>query len=390
MTTPSESRQKASELRCALIIPTYNNGKTVRGVVEAALEWCADIIVVDDGSTDSTTRALSALPAGVEVLRYADGRNRGKGYALRTGLRHALRRGFDYALTMDADGQHSPADIAALLAEEEAHPGSFIIGARDICADGMPARNTFANRFSNFWFHLFTLVRLSDTQSGFRLYPLREVGAMRFFTPRYEFEVEVAVRLAWRGVRVVNVPIGVRYPADRVSHFRPLPDFLRISLLNTVLLLAALLWHYPVCCWRWLRGGKWRGFLSRNLLHSGESASRMASGVAFGVMMSVMPIWGFQTAAAVGGAHLLRLNKIVVAAFANVSLPPVIPFVVLASLHLGCLLMGSEMPALPLPASPQEATICAASYALGAVALGAVLGAAAWPLAWIAIRMLRR
>lgn len=388
--TPSESRQRAGKLRCALVVPTYNNCKTVRGVVEAALEWCTDVIVVDDGSTDATPQTLADVPAGVEVLRYADGRNRGKGYALRTGLRHALRRGFDYALTIDADGQHSPADIATLLAEEEAHPGSFIIGARDIRADGMPARNTFANRFSNFWFHLFTFVRLADTQSGFRLYPLREVGVMRFFTPRYEFEVEVAVRLAWRGVRVVNVPVSVRYPADRVSHFRPLPDFLRISLLNTVLLLAALLWYYPVRCWRWLRAGRWRGFLSRNLLHSGESASRMASGVAFGVMMSVMPIWGFQTAAAVGGAHLLRLNKIVVTAFANISLPPVIPFVVVASLHLGCLLTGSEMPALPLPSSPEEATSGVTSYALGSVALGVVLGAAAWPLAWMVIRMLRR
>lgn len=388
--TPEECRLTAQRLGCALVIPTYNNGGTVARVVAEASRWCADVIVVNDGSTDNTAAELAKVPQNVEVTGYADGKNRGKGHALIKGLRRASERGFRYALTMDADGQHFAADAAALLAEEEAHPGSFIIGARNIEADGMPRKNTFANKFSNFWFRLFTLVCLTDTQSGFRLYPLEAMRGMRFFTPRYEFEVEVAVRLAWRGARVVNVPIRVAYPPDRVSHFRPGADFLRISALNTVLLLVAVLWFYPVRFWRWLRSGEWRSFLSRNLLHSGESAARLASGVALGAAMSVMPIWGFQTVAALGLAHVMRLNKIVVGAFANISLPPLIPLIVYGALHLGGLLLGHEVSLSMTEATAESAAESVADYAVGSAALGALLGVAAWPVAWGLIRIFRK
>lgn len=388
--TPEECRLTARQLGCALVIPTYNNGGTVAHVVAEAAQWCADVIVVNDGSTDNTANELAHVPDGVEVTGYADGKNRGKGHALIKGLRRAAERGFRYALTMDADGQHYAADADALLREEETHPGSFIIGARNIEADGMPQKNTFANKFSNFWFRLFTLVRLSDTQSGFRLYPLEAMRGMRFFTPRYEFEVEVAVRLAWRGVRVVNVPIRVAYPPDRVSHFRPGPDFLRISALNTVLLLVAVLWFYPVRSWRWLRSGEWRAFLSRNLLHSGESAERLACGVALGAAMSVMPIWGFQTVTAIGLAHILRLNKIVVGAFANISLPPLIPLIVYGALHLGGFLLGHEVSLSLTEATAESVGESVTDYAVGSAALGVLLGVTAWPVAWGLIRIFRK
>ena len=241
-----------------MIIPTYNNAGTIGRVCVEASRWCGDIIVMNDGSTDGTAEILARRPGGVTVLSHPDGKNHGKGAALVAALRQARAMGFERAVTMDADGQHFAEDMAPLLEDEAAHPGSLIIGARDIEADGMPRKNTFANKFSNFWFRLFTLVDLGDTQSGFRLYPLGAMEKMRFFTPRYEFEVEVAVRLAWKGVRVVNVPIKVAYPDDRVSHFRPFADFARISLLNTALFLVALVWFYPVRAWRWLRDGEWK------------------------------------------------------------------------------------------------------------------------------------
>lgn len=101
----------------------------------------------------------------------------------------------------------------------------------------MPSKNTFANKFSNFWYKVETGQTLSDSQSGFRLYPLTRLKGMRFYTPRYEFEVEVIVRAAWRGVAVKNIPIRVYYPPqeERVSHFKPAKDFTRISVLNTCL-----------------------------------------------------------------------------------------------------------------------------------------------------------
>ena len=119
-------------------------------------------------------------------------------------------------------------------------------------SENMPSKNTFANRFSNFWYKVETGQELSDTQSGFRLYPLEKLQNIHFITRRYEFEVEIIVRAAWRGVNVENVPIKVYYPPveERVSHFRPLHDFTRISILNTALVLYALLLYYP---WKFLQ-----------------------------------------------------------------------------------------------------------------------------------------
>ena len=222
-----------------ILIPTYNNAGTIAGVVRRALAQGLSVIVVDDGSTDGTSAALAGLDA--TVLRQDP--NRGKGIALRTGLRAARERGFRYAVTLDADGQHYPEDVPALLAA--GGPRTLVVGSRNLSADGMPSGNTFANKFSNFWFALQTLHRLPDTQTGFRLYPLESLPPLWLMTARYEAELTLLVFSAWRGLRLIPVPVRVAYPEDRVSHFRPLADFSRISLLNTGLCLLALVYGYP-------------------------------------------------------------------------------------------------------------------------------------------------
>ena len=120
-----------------------------------------------------------------------------------------------------------------------------MVGSRNLQADGMPAGNTFANRFSNFWFRVQTGISLPDTQTGFRLYPLHHLPCLGLLTARYESELELLVFSAWRGARLVPVGISVSYPGDRVSHFRPFWDFFRISLLNTALCIIALVYGYP-------------------------------------------------------------------------------------------------------------------------------------------------
>lgn len=226
-----------------VIIPTYNNAGTIRQVVEDVGRYARSVIVVDDGSTDGTGDRLKGL--GVILVRHA--RNRGKGRALQTGFSLALREGFDYAVTIDADGQHFAEDIPAFLEAVRKNPGSLVVGSRNLSVEGMPARNTFANRFSNFWFCVQTGFRLPDTQTGFRLYPLRRMGHLWWLTARYEAELAMLVYAAWQGIDLVSVPVRVYYPPaeNRVSHFRPVRDFVRISLLNTLLCVLAVLYGYP-------------------------------------------------------------------------------------------------------------------------------------------------
>ena len=223
---------------CA-VIPTYNNGGTVAVVVRGVLAQGLPVLVVDDGSVDGTEEALK----GLDIIFLRHQKNLGKGRALKTGLEEARRLGYRFAITIDADGQHDPADIPVLVAA--AGEKTLVVGSRNLTADGMPSGSTFANRFSNFWFTVQTGRKLPDTQTGFRIYPLEDLPSLKLLTSRYEAELTLLVFSAWRGVRMVPVPVKVYYPEDRVSHFRPFADFFRISLLNTVLCVVALVYGYP-------------------------------------------------------------------------------------------------------------------------------------------------
>ena len=240
------------EERACVIVPTYNNERTIVDVLQRIQAFTHNIIVVNDGSTSDTMAVLTAsfqdeLP---EIVDYTP--NRGKGYALMRGFRQALDLGYKYTITIDSDGQHFPEDIPVLLEAFQQHKGSLIVGSRNLTADNMPSKNTFANKFSNFWFRLQTGIPLEDTQSGYRLYPLEAINIRWPITPRYEAELELLVFSAWRGVPVVSVPVRVYYPpeGERVSHFRPFWDFFRISVLNSVLTFGALFYYLPVKIWR--------------------------------------------------------------------------------------------------------------------------------------------
>ena len=230
-------------MKWCVIIPTYNNAGSIVQVVEAVRHYTADIIVVNDGCTDNT----ASLLAPMEVTVVECGRNRGKGYALKVGFRKARACGFDYALTIDADGQHFPSDIPVFIQALHSHPDSLIVGSRNLAEKNMPAANTFANKFSNFWFKLQTGINVPDTQTGYLLYPLRRMGKLWWLTSRYEAELEMLVYAAWHGISIVPVVIRVYYPPTslRVTHFRPVYDFARISLLNTVLCFLAVVYGLP-------------------------------------------------------------------------------------------------------------------------------------------------
>lgn len=234
--------------RYCVIIPTYNNSGTLADVVERALKVCPNVVVVNDGSTDN----IEAELCGINVIVLSHERNLGKGKALKTGLRYAGMNGYTHAITIDADGQHFPEDIPALIEASAEHPDSIIVGCRNLTSENMPRQNTFANRFSNFWFRLQTAQKLDDTQSGFRIYPLESLYGMRLVTSRYEAELELLVFAAWHGISVKGVQVRVWYApeGERVSHFRPFWDFFRISVLNTILCFGALLVGLPLAILR--------------------------------------------------------------------------------------------------------------------------------------------
>ncbi len=234
-----------NSLKICALIPTFNNAGTIIDVVKRTHNQLNDIIVVVDGSTDNTLNSLETLDFSVNIISYP--KNHGKGYALKQGFNYAKEHGYDYVLTLDADGQHFPEDIPVLVNQEITTPNTLIIGSRGLQHDNMPRKNTFANKFSNFWFTLQTGVRLPDTQSGMRIYPLKDVHFPNLLTNKYESELELLVFLSWAGVRIVDVPIRVYYPPaeERVSHFRPFWDFFRISILNTILCCLAIVYGLP-------------------------------------------------------------------------------------------------------------------------------------------------
>lgn len=226
-----------------VVIPTFNNGGTIANVLTRTLKVCQDVIVVNDGSTDDTSTILHSFK---DIILLEHPTNRGKGCALKSGFRKAKEMGFAYAITLDGDGQHQPEDITLFLEANRQHPGALIIGERQQTGDGGGAR--FANRFSNFWFWVQTGRKLKDTQTGYRLYPLKKLLGLSLLTSRYEAELELLVFSSWHGTKIVSIPINVYYPPreERVTHFHPVKDFTRISILNTVLCLLTLVYGLPL------------------------------------------------------------------------------------------------------------------------------------------------
>lgn len=231
--------------KICVIIPTYNNAGTLHDVVADVLNYSSDVIVVNDGSTDSTRQILESFGDTITVVDYKE--NRGKGTALKRGFKRAIELGYEYAITLDSDGQHYPGDLPKFIQAIAENDGSLIIGERDLSNVDINGKSSFANKFSNFWFCIQTGRKLGDTQTGYRAYPLKHLHGLSLLTSRYEAELELLVFASWNGVKIISVPIRVYYPpqSERVSHFKPALDFTRISILNTILCGLAIVYGLP-------------------------------------------------------------------------------------------------------------------------------------------------
>jgi glycosyltransferase involved in cell wall biosynthesis len=199
---------------------------TVARVVGEARLYADTVLLVDDGSQDAT--AAQAAAAGAQVVRHAT--NRGKGAALDHGMRLLAELGFERVITMDGDGQHLADQIPLLLQASDADPQAVIVGARQVDPALVAPLRGFGNRFANRWVEIACGQLLPDTQSGFRLYPLRATLALGTRARRFAFETEVLIRAARSAMPIRSVPVQVFYPpaSERLSHYRPVVDTLRI------------------------------------------------------------------------------------------------------------------------------------------------------------------
>lgn len=382
------TKSKFKALKACVLIPTYNNAKTLESVISKALEYCDEVIVVNDGATDSTPEIISKFKEITVVVHEV---NKGKGMALRNGFKKALELGFDYVITIDSDGQHYPEDFITFLNKVEEIPNSLIIGARNMAVDNVPGKSTFGNKFSNFWFWVETGIKLPDTQSGYRLYPVRRMRNIWLFTTKFELEIEVIVKAAWRGIPVISVPVQVYYApqGERVTHFRPGKDFTRISFLNTYLcILAALFWR-PVMLLRKFTLSNLKRVWREEIVARHESPMKKACSVALGLFFGIVPIWGFQFATALLLAHLLKLNKVVVGLVAQISVPPMIPFILYASVKTGELVLNEKVNLDLNKILTVDALKNVFVYTVGATVLSVVVALAGFLITFISLKLFK-
>ncbi len=316
-------------VRPRLCIPVFDNAESVVAVVRGCLAHTAlPILVVDDGSKIPVEQLLRAdetvLPLlGSHIVIRRFDTNRGKGAAIALAFRDSVADGFTHAVTIDADGQHLPEELPTLLDAMRANPWSLIVGSRDLQGASAPPISKFGRRFSNFWVRFQTDSRVGDSQSGLRIYPLFHVQRMTFRTRRFDFEIEALIRLMWRGVSVVDVPVKVHYPppSERVTHFDKLWDNARISFLNSILVALTLL--------------------------KGRLAPVPAgAALAVGTFIGCSPFLGFHSFLAVLAALVLRLNAGLIFAGTCVSTPPLGIAIAAASIHTGHRILGETPPAL--------------------------------------------
>jgi len=308
-----------SDIWCG--IPVYNNAGTIADIVTRCRLQIADVVVIDDGSTDADLREL-LKPLYVPVLRHP--KNLGKGAALLTAFQYATERGAKYLITLDGDGQHFPEDIPQFVSALASD--TILIGSRQEVFGSMPKSSRFGREFSDFWICIETGKKVADTQSGFRAYPLQSVNALNLRSRHYNLEVEVVTRGIWAGLKMASVPIRVRYleAAERVSSFRPFMDNARISLVHTRLVLRQLV---PIPHKRIFPTATDKPSLSAYLKSAWSQNSTplgLAAAVALSALLGIL-LWPWGIIPVAYLAIRLHLNKIAAMATLALCIPQSLP-----------------------------------------------------------------
>lgn len=333
-----------TQIRVIVIIPVYNNASTIQCVIEEVLQYTHDLVVVDDGSTDDTYAVCSKIPS-IKLLRHDI--NRGKGAALRTAFQYALDNGFTHAITIDADGQHLSKDIPLFIKKIDEEPATLWIGDRLIPVVGgvdQPPRSRFGRHFGAFWYKLYTGNPIRDTQSGFRAYPIAATSNLGCDSDRYEYEIEILICAAWNKIPVKSVPIHLLYQPkeERISHFRPVRDFMRISVVNGRAAITKLFFPPQLINVPGLRIRKKLLYVIKKELTANATPLKAALSFGIGVTIAVSPFHGIQVLMLLAIAFLFKLNRPLALLGVSVSSAPMIPFLIAAGLGLGKLIVPMD------------------------------------------------
>jgi glycosyltransferase involved in cell wall biosynthesis len=378
-------------IKFLVVIPVYNHADTLRDVTVQVIQTGLDVLVVDDGSTDQGLESLK----GIDCLTHTLSPNQGKGAAILAGAKIADKRSFDAIITIDADGQHDPASIQALIKKTSEQWPALIIGNRIMDPEKVPRSSLFGRSFSNFWVRIETGHTLPDTQSGLRLYPVRELLQLSIRSRRYDFEIESLVKLSWAGVPVHSVPIPVYYPppGERISHFDQLKDNTRLTLLHTLLVTRALIpWPHTRLVKKKARDKQPNLLLHpvklfKKLLLEHATPTQIATAAWVGIFLGALPLIGIHTIVILYVCHMLHLNKMTAVAASQLCMPPVIPIICIQTgyyLRHGELLLDFTRETLVVQIGERLW-----EYLLGSLIVGPLLGFVVAAMSYFAIRYFR-
>jgi glycosyltransferase involved in cell wall biosynthesis len=379
-----------------MVIPLFNHGNTVRAVVEKALAAGWPVLVVDDGSSDGGAERVADLDCQVTRLS----QNMGKGAAILAGAEFASGHGFEAIITVDADGQLDPAEAGQLAAAAAGQWPAIIVGARRMNKDNAPGASLFGRAFSNFWVRLECGRELPDTQSGYRLYPVKELLALQTSCRRYDFEVEILTRSAWAGLPILSVEVSVHYPAasERESHFHQLKDNFRLTCLHTRLVCRALLpWSHK----RLFAKAPGKIIEERqerlSLLHpvrfvkrlcrEHSSALQLASAAWMGIFLGALPLIACHTVVLLYVCHRLHLNKLTAVTASQLCMPPLVPVL---CIQIGYFMRhGSLLLDINWETMVVQGHYRLWEWLLGSLLLGPILGLIVGGLLYLSIKNLR-
>lgn len=411
--------------RFIVISPTYNHGPALPGFLEGLKTLALPIIVVNDGSTDGTSHTLEAWQTSGSSARVAVTHevNQGKAAALRTGFAKARTLGFTHALTIDSDGQHAPADLRSLIERAIRHPRAIIVGARPSRIAGCPWKCLIGRRLSNHFVWVASGVRVLDSQSGLRCYPLDLIDGLGARAGRYAFETEILTRAGWAGVAVIEVPIAGIYEVSggRVTHFRVGRDTRQAIRMHARLIARSLLPGDPVPRIAAMavpasiddsapqgnpvdpvdpmigtilhRASWWFGPRRLRLMATGDlqDRKRLAASVATGLFMATVPAYGIKTVVCLWLASRFRLHPGVVIAVSSLSTPPLGFVFVFLSIVVGHVLLHGDAPTFDSLPSWSNFNLAAFrvllwEWIVGSIIVGAVLALLSYGLVRLLLR----